>query len=211
MSVITRPKPTNVADLLMRLAVPPERILLDPWPGEATEEDVIRHKMCELVDGTLVEKAMGYYESRLGGVLISFLDRYLEKHDVGIYLESSGMIRVTEAQIRLPDVSFFLWEHFPGRKLPLGQILDIVPDLAVEILSPTNTAKEMARKRTEYFAGGAKLVWEVDPAKRTAEVFTAPDVSTALDENGTLDGGAVLPDFTLPIRDWFARAGERSA
>jgi Uma2 family endonuclease len=200
----------NVADLLKRLAVPAERILLDPQPGFATEEDAIQNKMCELIDGTLVEKAMGFYESRMAIALIYYLERYFDGNPIGFLLESAGMIRVAQEQIRLPDVSVILWEHFPGRQLPFGQILNIVPDLAVEILSPTNTLKEMARKREEYFAGGAKLVWEVDPVKRTVTVFTAPDVATTLDENATLDGGAVLPGFALSIRAWFARAGERS-
>jgi Uma2 family endonuclease len=210
MSVITRAKPRNVADLLQRLAVPPERIRLDPQPGWATEEDVIRHHMCELIDGTLVEKAMGYYESRLAFVLIGYLEEFLRRNDLGFGLDSAGMVRVKAEQIRMPDVAVFLWKHFPDRKLPAVQILDVVPDLAVEILSPSNTLKEMERKRSEYFAGGAQLVWEVDPVKRSVEVYIAPDVSTTLDENATLDGGAVLPGFTLPIRDWFARAGERS-
>ncbi len=210
MSVMTRPMPMNVADLLKRLAVPAERIRLDPRPGWATEQDAIANKMCELIDGTLVEKAMGYYESRLAFVLIGVLADYLEEHDLGIGLDGSGMIRVREDQIRLPDVSYISWDHFPDRKLPADQILDVVPDLAVEILSPANTKAEMARKRREYFAGGAKLVWEVEPTKRTVEVFTAPDVSTTLDENATLDGGTVLPGFTLLIRDWFGRAGERT-
>ena len=99
----------------------------------------------------------------------------------------------------------------PRRRLPAGQILDVVPDLAVEILSPTNTKKEMDRKRREYFKGGATLVWEADPETRTVQVFTGPETSETLDENGVLDGGTVLPGFTLSIRDWFARAGERSA
>jgi Uma2 family endonuclease len=211
MSVITRPKPMNVADLLHRLAVPPERIRLDPPPGLATEEDAIQNDRCELIDGTLVEKAMGYYESRMAIALVYFLERYFDAHPLGFLLDGTGMIRVTKEQIRLPDVSFLSWDHFPDHKLPLGQILDVVPDLAVEILSPTNTKAEMARKRGEYFRGGTTLVWEVDPVKRTVAVFTAPDVSTTLDENATLDGGTVLPGFTLSIREWFARAGERSA
>jgi Uma2 family endonuclease len=209
MSVLTPPKPARVADLLERLAVPAERVLLDPPPGSATEEDVVRHKMCELIDGTLVKKAMGYYESRLGTVLAYFLERYLDTNPIGFVLDSAGMIRVTPKQIRLPHVSFFLWTHFPNRKLPAGQILDVVPDLAVEVLSPTNTKKEMERKRREYFEGGSKIVWEVDPVERTVAVYTAPEEFTTFDENGTLDGGDVLPGFTLSIRDWFARAGQR--
>jgi Uma2 family endonuclease len=211
MNAIIRPVLYNVADLIEHFAVPPERIRLEPRPGCATEADAIQNEMCELIDGTLVEKAMGYYESRIAVALIYFLERFLDTKPIGFLLDGSGIIRVTQEQIRLPDVSFFLWTHFPDRKLPGGQILGLVPDVAVEVLSPTNTPKEMERKRGEYFAGGAKLVWEVDPIKRTVEVFTAPDVSTILDESATLDGGAVLPGFTLSIRDWFARAGERSA
>jgi len=210
MNAIIQPILYNVADLLERLAVPPERIRLDPRPGFATEEDAIRIERCELIDGTLVEKAMGYYESRLAAVLIGYLDRYFEVRDIGFCLDGSGMIRVNQAQVRLPDVSIYLWEHFPDRKLPMGQILDRVPDLPVEVLSPTNTMPEMARKRCEYFDGGAKLVWEVEPATRSVEVFTAPETSTTHDENATLDGGSVLPGFRVAVRDWFARAGERA-
>jgi Uma2 family endonuclease len=209
MSAILEPKMFSVADLLERLAVPPQRIRLNPRPGFATETDATRNQHCELVDGVLVEKAMGYYESLLAGILIGRLDRYFEIHDIGFYLDGTGMVRVHEGQIRLPDVSVFLWEHFPNRKLPFGQILDMIPDIAVEVLSPTNTSAEMARKRLEYFNGGAKLVWEVEPTTRTVEVFTAPDVSTTLDESATLEGGSVLPGFMLSIRDWFTRAGER--
>ena len=210
MNAILQPLLYNVADLMNHLAVAPERIRLKPTPGEATEEDAIQNKLCELIDGVLVEKAMGYYESRLAVALVYFLERYLETQPLGFLLDGTGMIRVAEEQIRLPDVSFLSWDHFPERKLPSGQILDVVPDLAVEILSPSNTKEEMARKRHEYFAAGAKLVWDADPAKRSVEVFSVPDVYITLDENGTLDGGSLLPGFSLPIRTWFARAGERS-
>ena len=81
-------------------------------------------------------------------------------------------------------------------------------ELAVEILSPSNRPGEMARKRREYFAAGTRLVWQIDPRKRTAQAFTAPRVSTRLDESQTLDGGDVLPGFTLPLRDLFARLDE---
>jgi Uma2 family endonuclease len=85
----------------------------------------------------------------------------------------------------------------------------LVPDWAVEILSPTNTKKEMERKRREYFAGGAKLVWEVYPEKNIVKVFTTPKEVATIDENGILDGGPALPGFTLPVREWFNRAGQR--
>jgi Uma2 family endonuclease len=113
-------------------------------------------------------------------------------------------------QVRLPDVCFFAWEKFPNRLLPRGAILDRRPDLAVEILSPSNTRAEMARKRREYFAGGARLIWEVNPETRRVRVYTDADTFTELGEEETLDGGPVLPGFSLPIRRWFERAGERA-
>ena len=112
-------------------------------------------------------------------------------------------------QIRIPDLSIYLWARFPGRQLTIEQILDEVADISVEVLSPKNTEKEMDRKRREYFAAGAKLVWIVDPDKRTVEVFTAVDQSIVLNETQTLDGGDVLPGLQLKIADWFARAGKR--
>jgi Uma2 family endonuclease len=196
--------------------IPLSRIRMNPLPGTATEDDVIHaetryNRLCELIDGTLVEKPMGYYESRLGAVLIGFLELFLTDNDLGIILASDGMVRVEPRRVRMPDVSFLSWAQFPGRVLPPGAILDRVPDLAIEILSPTNTRKEMAGKRKEYFLGGCKLVWEVDPMRKTVRVYTAPDESKLVREKGTLDGGNVLPGFKLSVSKWFTRAGRRAA
>jgi Uma2 family endonuclease len=202
-----------LADLLDRLGdVPLSRIRFHPPPGTATEQDVIEAKakvgrLCELFDGVLVEKPMGYYESRVALVLARLLDTFAEEHDLGITLGADGMIRVEPRQVREPDVSFFLWDRFPGRILPRGQILGLVPDFAVEVLSPGNTPREMERKRREYFAGGARLVWEVFPESRRVHAYTAPDLFTVFCEDDTLDGGDLLPGFTLSVRRWFERAG----
>ena len=87
----------------------------------------------------------------------------------------------------------------------MEQISRRVPDLAVEILSPTNTRTEMQIKLKEYFLGGVKLVWMIDPEKRTADVYTAPDAKTAIPTDGSLDGGEVLPGFSLPLAELFAK------
>ncbi len=214
-ATIAPPTFDTFADLLERLGhIPPERIRLRPLPGQATEDDVIHCKsrfncLCELVDGVLVEKPMGFYESRLAVVLIGYLEAYLSKHDIGIVLGADGLLRFAPGLVRVPDVSFFAWRRFPGRLLPSGAFLEMTPDLAVEILSPTNTEKEMARKRHEYFAGGTKLVWEADPEKRSVRVYTSPTRFKTLTEADTLEGGRVLPGFKLSIQQWFARAGRR--
>jgi len=206
------PKPVKtVADLLKHLGVPAKRVLLEPQPGRATEKDLLRCKvkLVELIDGVLVEKAMGWYESRLGFILGFYLQLYNREHQAGIILGEQGLMRVRPGQLRMPDLAFYAWDHFPKRLLPRGQILGVVPDLAVEVLSPDNTKKEMTRKRYDYFGGGATLVWEVYPKKRRVAVYTGTEAVTILDENDRLDGGVVLPGFSLSIREWFEEAGER--
>ena len=200
----------NVAQLIAYLGVSPERIKMRPLPGTATEEDVITIRpLCELIDGVLVEKPMGFWESRLAVLLGHYIEDYLEVDDIGFTLGEGGMQRLEYGQVRIPDLSFYLWSRFPNRELTMEQILDCVADLCVEVLSPTNSKQEMERKRQEYFAAGAKLVWLVDPG--TVEVFASPNQSATLDESQTLTGGTVLPGFALKIADWFARAGKRGA
>jgi Uma2 family endonuclease len=75
----------------------------------------------------------------------------------------------------------------------------------VEVLSRSNTPAEMRLKRQDYFGAGVQLVWEIDPDARTATVYTTPDPPAAvLTEADTLDGGTVLPSFTLLLRELFA-------
>jgi Uma2 family endonuclease len=203
----------TVADLLERLGgVPPHRVRWKPYPGTATEQDVIAAEaaldipLCELVDGTLVEKTMGQYEARLGGVLLYFIETYLDKHNLGVCYPADAMLRIVPGRVRLPDVSFVSWGQLPNRKLPTEPIANLSPDLAVEVLSKGNTRREMKGKRDEYFQGGTRLVWEINPKKQSARVYTNPNQFQEIGPDGALDGGDVLPGFVLPLKRLFARA-----
>ncbi len=202
----------RASDLLERLGdIPLERIRLQPPPGTATEEDALRaearyHRLCELIDGTLVEKTVGWYESHLACAIFGILEQFSREHRLGFLTGESGLTRVEPGQLRMPDVSFYSWSHFPDHRPTTGQILNVVPDLAIEVLSPSNTPKEMKRKRKEYFLGGSTLVWEVNPIKKTVRVYNAPDESRLVREKGTLDGGTVLPGFKLSVVELFQRA-----
>lgn len=206
----------TVADLLKHLGdLPAERVRLHPYPGTATEQDVVAaegaldKRLCELVDGTLVEKVVGQYESRVAIVIAHFMESHLEQHDIGICYGADAMLRIVPGRVRLPDVSFVSWNKLPNRELPAEPIADLVPDLAVEVLSESNTRREMENKRREYFQGGARLVWEIDPDTRSARVYTDPDTFQEIGPEGALDGGEVLPGFTLPLQRLFARAGRQ--
>jgi Uma2 family endonuclease len=117
------------------------------------------------------------------------------------------MMRLASGLVRIPDVSFIAWEKLPGRRLPRQPIPDLLPDLVVEVLSEGNTPHEIARKLDEYFALGVRLVWLVNPALETVEVYTSHHQSLLLDKSAILDGGVVLPGFTLPICILFTEPG----
>ncbi len=199
----------TLADLLDRLGgVPPIRVRWNPVPGTATEKDVIEvdaheDRLCELVDGTLVEKTMGFRESTLAMLLGRWLIDFVHPRNLGIVSGESGMMSLVPGLVRIPDVAFASWKRFPDRKMPTEPIPLLVPDLAIEILSESNTDREMARKYREYFQAGVLLVWEVDPKNRTVAVYTAEDQSTLLDATQMLDGGNVLSGFKLPLGQLF--------
>jgi Uma2 family endonuclease len=114
--------------------IPLERIRRVPAPGSATEADLIAAMdrddlACELVDGTLVEKAVGYYESMVAVALIRVLGDFVERHDLGLLMGEAATLRLWPGLVRMPDVSFVSWSHFPERELPAEPAQDLAPDL----------------------------------------------------------------------------------
>ena len=205
-----------MADVIDELGgVPPHRILLHPQPGTATEQDVCellqkKIRLCELVEGVLVEKAVGYRESLLALALAQLLRAFVRQNNLGLVSGEAGLMRLAPNLILGPDVAFVSWGRIPGGRVPEAPIPDLAPDLAVEVLSESNTPGEMRRKRREYFAAGVRCVWEVDPDARAVEVFTSPTESTIVPESQTLDGGDVLPGFTLPLIQLFAELDQQA-
>ena len=114
----------TIADVQARLpAFPADRIRVYPTPGTATEQDLLEaesrsNRICELIDGTLVEKAMASRESMLAAELIYFIRRYLDSRKLGAVLAPDGLLKILPEQVRAPDVSFIRWERFPGGQLP---------------------------------------------------------------------------------------------
>ena len=199
----------TVADLLHQLGgLDPTRIRIQPAPGTATEQDVLdihAHEghLCELVEQVLVEKAIGFRESWLASFLIYSLLSFVRPRDLGVVTGEAGLMQLAPGLVRIPDVAFISWDRLPGRQLPPEPIPGVIPNLVVEVISAGNTAREMARKRGEYFSVGVQLIWIVIPATRTVEVYTAVDQSTQLSEADSLDGGSVLPGFSVSIRELF--------
>jgi Uma2 family endonuclease len=210
------PKPPDtLAELLQRLGdIPPERVRAVPAPGTATEDDVLaiharENRLYELIDGILVEKGMGYSESMMAGAVLSLIRAFVLPRKLGLVTGADGMMRLFPGLVRIPDVAFASWDRIPARRVPQAPIPDLVPNLAVEVLSESNTQREMERKVGEYFRNGVELVWLIDPRDRTARVYRSPVDVTLLGENDTLDGGNVLPGFSLPLAELFAELDQQ--
>jgi Uma2 family endonuclease len=203
----------TVADLQDHLdGIPAHRIRLRPWPGTATVQDVVlmddhHDRLCELIDGVLVEKAMGFEESWIASNLLILLGQFLQRNPLGIVTGADGLIQLLLNQVRIPDMAYFSWERLPDRRLPSEAVPHVVPDLAVEVLAASNTPTEMRRKLREYFQAGVRLVWYIDPASRTVTVYDNESDSVELDENKMLTGDVVLPGFEVPVRQLFTPSG----
>jgi Uma2 family endonuclease len=202
----------TMAEVLDQLGgLPPKRVLMTPTPGTATEQDVIaihdrENRLCELIDGVLVEKTMGIEESAYALWLGYYLISFLRTHNLGKAYGADGAMRLFPGMIRIPDVSFISRERLSkSNKAPIPTL---APNLAVEILSKSNTKREMRKKLHDYFSAGVQIVWYVDIKKRSVQVYTAIDRSTVLGEDDFLDGGNVLPGFRLSIREWFDEASK---
>ena len=204
----------TLADKLARLGdVPPDRVRLQPAPGTATEADLLDAMasddvVYELVDGTLVEKPVGLEASCLAGAILAILRAFVRPRRLGKVSGADGTMRLIAGLVRAPDVAFISWDRLPGGRVPKAPIPGLAPDLAVEVLSKSNTPAEMKRKREEYLANGVRLIWIVDPKARTVEVFAPRRKPVTLRETDTLDGGKVLPGFSLALAELFAELDE---
>ena len=202
----------SVSDVLFDLGgIAPDRLLAGLPTALLARADLsdlakahASNRVCELVDGVLVEKSIGFRESLLAGVLIEFLSRFVRLQKLGLVSGPDGFIQLFPAMVRGPDIAFTSWARLPDRKPPTDPYPAIVPELVVEIISAGNTRAEMARKRREYFQAGVRLVWMVDPLRRSVAVFTSPVEFKVLQDDQSLDGGDVLPGLTIPLAEVFA-------
>jgi len=186
--------------MITRQAVTAEQLLEMPdVPG----------KRFELVDGELVEMpGAGVLHSVIAALVYRLIFVYAEERNLGMaFPDGLGYILHRQPDIvRIPDVSFISNEHIPVGDLPKG-FWEVAPDLAVEVVSPNDMAEDVHDKVHEYLEMGTRLVWVLWPKTRTVSVHTADEISRELDSADELDGGDVLPGFSVRVADLFdARA-----
>ena len=111
---------------------------------------------------------------------------------------------------RRPDVAFVSYSRWARtRQVPLTDPWDVVPNLATEVVSPNDNAGELETKIAEYFHAGVELVWVVHPTMRKIHVYSSPTQPiSVLNPGDVLDGGTVVPGFSLPLAALFGEATE---
>lgn len=163
----------------------------------------------EVVGGQVVEKPpMATNSIYICGVFHEWIAPFARRHQLGRAApEMIYLLNPSTGLKRRPDFSFVSYARWPkATPLPGDDGWDVVPDLAVEVVSPSNSADEMKTKIAEYFAAGVRLVWVAYPRLGLVESYDSPTSVLILDRSGTLDGGSVLPGFRLGLTDLFEDA-----
>jgi Uma2 family endonuclease len=173
--------------------------------SEAAVLSVPDDGLYELVDGRIVEKDVGAQQAEIASLLDQTIGPFVRTHRLGRVL-SELVYRIDPARNlqRRPDVSFVSDAKWPFRKrVPDVPVWDMVPDLAIEVVSPNNSADEVQDKRLEYFQAGVTQVWVIYPRQREVYVYTSPTTVKILTAEQELDGGDLLPGFRLPLSSLF--------
>jgi len=174
-----------------------------------TADELLRmpsDQRCELIDGEIFEIALAWRpQGRIAARFHGRLAPYVREHGLGeTYVADCGFrIETGPDTVLAPDVAFVAAAREAAAADDEGFFRG-APDLAVEVISPSDRAGEVAAKVRKYLTAGARMVVVIDPPKRTVVVHQSQADVLILNEADTLDGGDVVPGWTLPVRDLFA-------
>lgn len=160
----------------------------------------------ELAEGVLIEMPTpGAVHNHIVNVLNVLLFLFVRERNLGVvYGDNMGYVLYRGPDdVRIPDVSFISWRRIPGGIIPKGS-WQASPDLAVEVVSPSDSPREVHRKVLRYLDTGVQLVWVIWPDERTVMVYPADRAPRELDERDELDGEDVLPGFRVRVSELFA-------
>jgi Uma2 family endonuclease len=174
-----------------------------------TVDEFLAHSIpdakAELVRGELrVTPPPGGPHGTAATNLVVILANHVRMHGLGrAFADGIGyeLVRLPRT-VRVPDGSFARAERLPPEGIGPG-LLKFAPDLAIEVLSPSESASELEEKLDDYLFSGTQLIWVADPVRRTVMIVSADAPVRWLREGETLDGGTVVPGFTCPVSDIF--------
>lgn len=162
----------------------------------------------EIVNGVRVElPPTGIYANLIASRIDRKMAAFVDEHRLGTVVTETLLILDREADLRRrPDVAFVDADRWPlDREVPETGDWDVVPTLAVEVISPHDLAGDVERKLVEYFTHGVRAVWVVHPEHRRVYCHSSLTDTKPLLETDTLDGGHLLPGFTMSLESLFRR------
>lgn len=161
----------------------------------------------ELLDGEIVEAPSNPFVSMIAGIILYALHRWRDSAGQTGYITGEGGGYIINGQVFAPDVAY-------GQEFPTDQGFGQTPPLlAVEVISDPRSSveqRDLRRKLAHYMQAGV-VVWVVDYVTRAVDVHVPGEAVILVDETGTLDGGAALPGFELPVKDIFPKAAPTGA
>lgn len=160
----------------------------------------------ELVDGQLVEKSMSFWSSFVAGKAYLRLALYAEQKQAGwVVPEGTTYQCFPDApnKVRKPDTSFIRRERFSEAQATQDGHVTIPPDLAVEVVSPTDGYIDVEYKAIELLNAGVKIVWVINPYRRTARIYRLDGPEETIREDELLTADDVLPGFSCRLGDLF--------
>jgi Uma2 family endonuclease len=172
----------------------------------ATIEDLLQMpedgNKYELVDGEILMSPCGIRHSEIGAKIAYILATFLEKYPIGKVWGADVGIILPNSNLRSPDVTFVRIEKLPGGKSPIG-FGEIIPDLAVEVLSPSDRLAQVGRKIGEFLECGVPIVWLVDPERETVTVYRSLSQTEQYGPADTITAEPVLPGFSCRVSRFF--------
>lgn len=167
-----------------------------PEPADGSKEELVKGVVVTMPPPSF---SHGFVQLNVGAILREFARRT----KLGRATTESGLVTDTGPDtVRGPDVAFWSYDRVPAGHVPVVYA-NVAADLVAEVVSPSNTRKQLAAKLREYFATGVRMVWVIDPDDRTVTVYTKPGEGKILWDDATLTGGDVLPGFACPVAELF--------
>ena len=184
-------------------AMPPVPAELRPpvLPPDSLTAGLPHEMLYEVVDGQVVEKTMSARETEIASILVGLLIPYLRANRLGkAVVEMLFRIDREKDLRRRPDVAFVSHSRWPfNRRIPMVTPWEMVPDIAIDVISESNSAYEVQKKIHEYFAAGVRQVWVVYPDQAEVYVYSSPTQIDVFTNGQEPDGGDLLPGFRLPV------------
>ncbi len=173
-----------------------EDFLLLPASKDGSKQELIRGEIATI-------PGPGFEHGEIQITIGSLIKEFLRKQKIGRVVSESGVRTERKPDtVRGPDISFYSLERVPLEGRIIGYHSES-PDLCVEIVSPSNSKKELRTKIKEYFFAGVRMVWLVDPEDRSVTILRAPDEGRTLYDDARIDGGDVLPGFSCQVSELF--------